>query len=151
MKKILLYCLTVGFVCWWFFGFATNSYADDLQFDTAFTVRDGNPLDGTPDGIDDSRDEFGFWGFIANGAQYDEFFIEFPLGDLTQPVGTARFYFFFWDSFPDVSAGTSITLNVAVYEGDGLPDIDKFGTGTALIQSPLPTSKRMSSVSMSPV
>jgi hypothetical protein len=131
MKKILLFCLTVGFVCCWFFGFATNSHADDLQFDAAFTIRDSTSVDGIPDEIDDGKD--GIWGLITNtDTQYDEFFLEFPLSNLTQPAGSARFYVFFSGSVPDVSAGTSIALNVAVYEGDGLPNINKFGTGTPL-------------------
>jgi len=131
MKRMLFYCCTLVFFCCWFFGTATNSHADDLQFDAAFTIRDSTPLNGIPDEIDEGED--GFWGLITNSnSQYDEFFLEFPLSSLQQPVGSAIFYFFFSGSTPDLSTGGSIDLNSAVYAGDGDPNIDKFGIGDPL-------------------
>jgi hypothetical protein len=131
MKRMLFYCCTLVFFCCWFFGTATNSHADDLQFDAAFTIRDTTPLNGIPDEIDEGED--GFWGFVTNSnSQYDEFFLEFPLSSLLQPVGSAIFYFFFSESTPDLSIGGSIDLNLAVYEGDGAPNMDKFGIGDPL-------------------
>jgi hypothetical protein len=130
MKRLLCYCFTLGLVCCWFFYSERVSYADDLVFDTAFTVR-ADSAAGPPEQIDDGVN--GIWGLITNrDSQYDEFFLEFPLGTLLQPVGSARFYFFFSGSTPDLSTGGSIDLNLAVYEGNGEPDINKFGTGNPL-------------------
>jgi hypothetical protein len=129
MYKSLSQFLTGTLICLFLIINGGLAQADDfnIKYDTAFTIRDEEP-DGQPDDIEDTPSER-FWGLITNSDyQIDEFFLEFDISSLEQ-IGSVKFYFFFSNSVPPLSTDQTINLQVAIYEGDGTPDISKFGIG----------------------
>ena len=129
MNRTFIYFLTIVLV--WFSGsdFEVSAQIDEmkLDFSTAFTIRDTD-LDGEPNQIDDNPSG-PIWGLITNSDfNYDEFYLEFDLRDL-ETICSAKFNFSFSRSTPPVSPDQAIQLKIALYEGDGEPDISKFGIG----------------------
>jgi len=129
MYKPLNQFLTGTLICLFVLNVGGLAQADEfnMKYDTSFTIR-GDESDGQPDYIDDTPPD-GFWGLITNSEyQIDEFFLEFDISSL-EHLGSVKFYFFFSNSFPYLWNGQTINLKIALYQGDGTPDISKFGTG----------------------
>jgi len=126
MKKCIFIFLTVVL----FFWTVPSSKAEEfvLEYETAFTLRD-NDQDGEADGIDDTDDGIGFWGYITNSIfQIDEFLLEFDISNLGS-ASSAKFNFAFSRSFPIIPPGEAIDLKLAIYEADGIASLSDFGAG----------------------
>lgn len=129
MYKSLIQFLSGTLICLFLITNGGLAQGNDfnIKYDTSFTIR-SDASDAQPDYIDDTPPG-GFWGLITNSDnQIDELFLEFDIGSLEQ-IGSAKFYFFFSNSFPPLLTGQTINLKIALYQGDGTTDISKFGTG----------------------
>lgn len=123
MNKFIVIFMTAALYFWT----APPTIAEEfiLEYNTAFTLRDRDPLDGEADAIDDIPPS-GFWGFITNSdSQIDEFLLEFDISNL-EAACSAKFNFFF-----SMWGPTSLPyeLNIAVYEADGIANLGDFGAG----------------------